>query len=211
MIEKKIKRMGIMFVVSSPSGAGKTTLARQLLKDDKNIELSVSFTTRKKREAEENNKDYIFVGEKVFNNMVQEGKFLEHANVFGNKYGTPRESVLEKLSQGKDILFDIDWQGTQALREKEPKHVVSIFILPPSKNILETRLIARAQDTKEEVKKRMSQANAEITHWPEYDYLIINDDLEKTSKNLKAILIAERLKRNRQTGLNDFVREILLS
>ena len=211
MIEKKIKRMGIMFVVSSPSGAGKTTLARQLLKDDKNIELSVSFTTRKKREAEENNKDYIFVGEKVFNNMVQEGKFLEHANVFGNKYGTPRESVLEKLSQGKDILFDIDWQGTQALREKEPKHVVSIFILPPSKNILETRLIARAQDTKEEVKKRMSQANAEITHWPEYDYLIINDDLEKTSKYLKAILIAERLKRNRQTGLNDFVREILLS
>ena len=211
MIEKKIKRMGIMFVVSSPSGAGKTTLARQLLKDDKNIELSVSFTTRKKREAEENNKDYIFVGEKVFNNMVQEGKFLEHANVFGNKYGTPRESVLEKLSQGKDILFDIDWQGTQALREKEPKHVVSIFILPPSKNILKTRLIARAQDTKEEVKKRMSQANAEITHWPEYDYLIINDDLEKTSKYLKAILIAERLKRNRQTGLNDFVREILLS
>tara|TARA_B100001027_G_scaffold172682_1_gene124068 strand:+ start:223 stop:858 length:636 start_codon:yes stop_codon:yes gene_type:complete len=211
MIEKKIKRMGIMFVVSSPSGAGKTTLARQLLKDDKNIELSVSFTTRKKREAEENNKDYIFVGEKVFDNMVKEGKFLEHANVFGNKYGTPRESVLEKLSQGKDILFDIDWQGTQALREKEPKHVVSIFILPPSKNILETRLIARAQDTKEEVKKRMSQANAEITHWPEYDYLIINDDLEKTSKYLKAILIAERLKRNRQTGLNDFVREILLS
>ena len=210
MAEKIIKRIGIMFVISSPSGAGKTTLARRLLKDDKDIELSISCTTRKRRAEEINKKDYIFVNEKVFDKMVKEEKFLEHALVFGNKYGTPKEAVIKKLILGKDILFDIDWQGTQALREKEPKNVVSVFILPPSKNILEERLIKRAQDSKSEVKKRMAKANSEITHWPEYDYLIINDDLEETSKKLKAILIAERLKRSRQTGLNDFVREILL-
>ena len=132
-----------MFVISSPSGAGKTTLARRLLKEDSNIELSISFTTRKPREEEVNNKDYIFVTERVFNKMVKEHKFLEYAEVFGNKYGTPKEAVIKKLIDGKDILFDIDWQGTQALREKEPKHVVSVFILPPSKNELEKRLITK--------------------------------------------------------------------
>jgi len=210
MSEKKIKRVGIMLVISSPSGAGKTTLARRLLKDDGDIELSISVTTRKRRAKEKNKEDYIFVTDKVFDKMVEDKKFLEHATVFGNKYGTPQDAVVKKLNQGKDILFDIDWQGTQALREKEPKHVVSIFILPPSKDILEERLIKRGQDSKLEVQKRMSKANSEITHWPEYDYLIINDNLEQTSKKLKAILLAERLKRSRQTGLNDFVREMLL-
>ena len=199
-----------MFVISSPSGAGKTTLARMLLKNNTDIELSISCTTRKRREAEINNKDYIFVSDDVFDKMVDQNQFLEHAMVFGNKYGTPKEAVTKKLIEGKDILFDIDWQGTQALREKEPKHVVSVFILPPSKNALEERLIARAQDPIKEVKKRMDKANSEITHWPEYDYLIINDDLEETAKKLQSILIAERLKRSRQTGLNDFVRQMLL-
>ena len=199
-----------MFVISSPSGAGKTTLARMLLKNNIDIELSISYTTRKRREVEINNKDYIFVTDKVFDNMVEKNQFLEHAEVFGNKYGTPKEAVIKKLIEGKDILFDIDWQGTQALREKEPKHVVSVFILPPSKDALEKRLITRAQDSKKEVKKRMGKANSEITHWPEYDYLIINDDLEQTAKKLQSILIAERLKRSRQSGLNNFVRELLL-
>ncbi len=205
---KRIKRLGIMLVISSPSGAGKTTLARKLLKEDKNIDLSISVTTRKKRESEFNKKDYIFVNNDKFNEMIKNDEFLEHAEVFGNRYGTPKKPILKKLNQGQDILFDIDWQGTQALKEKEPKHLVSVFILPPSTKDLELRLLQRGQDSQEEVDKRMSKANSEITHWPEYDYIIINDNIEVTLKNLKAILDAERLKRIRQTGLNDFVRGI---
>ena len=208
-MSEKIKRLGIMLIISSPSGAGKTTLARRLVQEDKNIKLSVSVTTRKKRKEESNNKDYIFLDNEEFDALINNDKLLEHAKVFGNRYGTPKKPVLDALFAGNDILFDIDWQGTQALREKEPKHIVSVFILPPSTKELEARLLARGQDTKQEVIKRMSKANSEITHWPEYDYIIINDELEQTLKKLRAILQAERLKRIRQTGLNEFVRNIL--
>ena len=198
-----------MLVVSSPSGAGKTTLARKLIQEDKNIKLSISTTTRKPRKLEKNKQDYVFVSERKFNNMIEKNKFLEHATVFGNKYGTPKDPILKEIKAGKDFIFDIDWQGTQELKEKEPKHLVSVFILPPSTAELEKRLIKRGQDSVEEVKKRMSEAVAEITHWAEYDYVIINDDLEKTLKKLKGILETERLKRERQTGLINFIREVI--
>lgn len=207
--ENKIRRVGILFVISSPSGAGKTTLARKLLKEDKNIELSVSVTTRPPRKSEINKKDYIFVNKKKFEDMIKKNMFLEHASVFGHKYGTLKKPISNKLKRGIDILFDIDWQGTQELKEKETNHLVSVFILPPSTKELEKRLLNRAQDSKEEVKKRMSAAISEITHWAEYDYVIINDDLEKTSEKLRAILISERLKRERQTGLSSFVRKVI--
>ena len=208
-MSKKINRIGIMLVISSPSGAGKTTLARRLVDKDVNINLSVSVTTRKKRKSEFNNKDYIFINNSEFDELIIKDKLLEYAEVFGNRYGTLKKPILRDLALGKDILFDIDWQGTQALKEKEPKHLVSVFILPPSTKDLELRLLKRGQDTEHEVKKRMSKANSEITHWPEYDYIIINDNLEVTLEKLRSILEAERLKRVRQTGLNDFVRSIL--
>ena len=208
-LRNKIQRSGILFVISSPSGAGKTTLARRLIDIDNNIELSISVTTRSPRKIEKNNKDYIFVDQKSFNNMITKDMFLEHAEVFGNKYGTLKEPIIVKLQKGKDILFDIDWQGTQELKEKESKHLVSVFILPPSTKELEKRLLSRAQDSKETVSKRMSEAVSEMTHWAEYDYVIINDDLEKTLKKLKGILETERLKRERQTGLINFIREVI--
>ena len=208
-LNNKIKRLGIMLVISSPSGAGKTTLARKLISEDDNIELSISVTTRKPRELEKNNEDYIFVNKKTFEKMVKKNMFLEHAEVFGNSYGTSKETVIQKLKEGKDILFDIDWQGTQELKEKERKNLVSVFILPPSTKELEKRLLKRAQDSRKEVKKRMDEASAEITHWAEYDYVIINDNLEETLSKLKSILVAERLKRVRQTGLNNFVRKVI--
>ncbi len=209
MKKNKINRLGIMLVISSPSGAGKTTLARKLLEQDDNIKLSVSVTTRKPRNSEVNNKDYIFVNKKKFEEMVKNNDFLEFAKVFGNNYGTPRNPVENRISNGKDVLFDIDWQGTQALREMEPKNLVSVFILPPSTKDLEIRLKSRGQDSNEEVKRRMAEANSEITHWAEYDYIIINYEIEKTLKKLKSILISERLKRERQVGLSDFVRRLL--
>ncbi len=208
-MKNKIKRSGILFVISSPSGAGKTTLARKLINEEKNIELSISVTTRPPRKLEVNKKDYIFVNDKTFNDMIKNNMFLEHATVFGNKYGTLKEIVLKKLKKGEDILFDIDWQGTQEIKEKESKHLVSVFILPPSTNELEKRLLNRAQDSKEIVKNRMAEAVSEMTHWAEYDYVIINDDLEETLKKLRSILTAERLKRERQTGLNSFVRKVI--
>ena len=212
-----IKRSGIMLIISSPSGAGKTTLARKLLEQDQDIKLSLSVTTRKPREIEKNNHDYIFIDEKKFQNMVENNEFLEFAKVFGNNYGTPKKPVekqidvkiIFRIKNGKDILFDIDWQGTQALRELEPKHVVSVFILPPNTKELEKRLHSRGQDTQAEVQRRMNEANSEITHWAEYDYIIINHDIEKTLEKLKSILMSERLKRVRQVGLSDFVRKIL--
>ena len=208
-MNKKVKRLGIMLVISSPSGAGKTTLARKLLKQDKEIKLSVSVTTRKPRKMEKNYKDYIFISEKKFMQMVKNKELLEFAKVFGNNYGTPRDVVEERIKNGMDVLFDIDWQGTQALRESEPKHLVSVFILPPSTAELERRLKTRGQDSVKEVKRRMSEAHSEITHWAEYDYIIINNDVDKTLEKLKSILISERLKRERQIGLIDFVREVL--
>ena len=208
-LNKKIKRLGIMLVISSPSGAGKTTLARKLISEDDDIDLSISVTTRKPRELEKNNEDYIFVSKKTFESMIRKDMFFEHAEVFGNKYGTSKDTVIKKLTTGKDILFDIDWQGTQELKEKESKNLVSVFILPPSTKELEKRLLKRAQDSSQEVKKRMDEASSEITHWAEYDYVIINDNLDATLVKLKAILVAERLKRTRQTGLNDFVRKVI--
>ena len=208
-MNKKVKRLGIMLVISSPSGAGKTTLARKLLKQDKEIKLSVSVTTRKPRKMEKNYKDYIFISEKKFMQMVKNKELLEFAKVFGNNYGTPRDVVEERIKNGMDVLFDIDWQGTQALREAEPKHLVSVFILPPSTAELERRLKTRGQDSVKEVKRRMSEAHSEITHWAEYDYIIINNDVDKTLEKLKSILNSERLKRERQIGLIDFVREVL--
>ena len=209
MTINSIKRSGIMLIISSPSGAGKTTLARKLLEQDQDIKLSLSVTTRKPREIEKNNHDYIFIDEKKFQNMVENNEFLEFAKVFGNNYGTPKKPVEKRIQNGKDILFDIDWQGTQALRELEPKHVVSVFILPPNTKELEKRLHSRGQDTQAEVQRRMNEANSEITHWAEYDYIIINHDIEKTLEKLKSILMSERLKRVRQVGLSDFVRKIL--
>ena len=209
MKKNKINRLGIMLVISSPSGAGKTTLAKKLLEQDKNIKLSVSVTTRKPRKAEKNKKDYIFLDDERFQEMVNNNDLLEFATVFGNNYGTPRKLVEDRINNGKDVLFDIDWQGTQALRETEPKHLVSVFILPPSTRELESRLKSRGQDSDETVKKRMEEATSEITHWAEYDYIIVNYEIEKTLESLRAILIAERLKRVRQFGLIDFVRDLL--
>ena len=199
---------GVMIILSSPSGAGKTTLVKKLSETD-NFEISISHTTRKPRPNENQNEDYFFVNEEEFKRLIKNQEFLEYAKVFKNFYGTTRTPVINKLNKGKNVLFDIDWQGTQALRELEPKHLVSVFILPPSTEELERRLRNRGQDSAKEVKKRMAEANSEITHWAEYDYIIINRDIGKTLEKLKSILQAERLKRVRQVGLIDFVRKVL--
>jgi len=204
--EISIKRRGLMFVMSSPSGAGKTTLSRGLLDSDDEIVMSVSATTRNPRPGEVDGKDYYFVSVEDFGLMVNRGEFLEHAKVFDNYYGTPRGPVEEALSNGKDVLFDIDWQGTQQLKENARDDVVSIFILPPSTQELERRLHTRAQDSAEIVAKRMAKAADEMSHWAEYDYIIVNQDLDKSRTQIRAILDAERLKRPRQTGLGGFVK-----
>ncbi|GGD15225.1 guanylate kinase [Pyruvatibacter mobilis] len=206
MNEISIKRRGLMFVMSSPSGAGKTTLSRGLLDTDEEIVMSVSATTRNPRPGEVDGKDYYFVSVEDFGLMVNRGEFLEHAKVFDNYYGTPRGPVEEALSGGKDVLFDIDWQGTQQLKENAREDVVSIFILPPSTQELERRLHTRAQDSAEIVAKRMAKAADEMSHWAEYDYIIVNQDLDKSRTQIRAILDAERLKRPRQTGLGGFVK-----
>ncbi len=206
MNEISIKRRGLMFVMSSPSGAGKTTLSRGLLDSDDQIVMSVSATTRNPRPGEVDGKDYYFVSVEDFGLMVNRGEFLEHAKVFDNYYGTPRGPVEEALSNGKDVLFDIDWQGTQQLKENAREDVVSIFILPPSTQELERRLHTRAQDSAEIVAKRMAKAADEMSHWAEYDYIIVNQDLDKSRTQIRAILDAERLKRPRQTGLGGFVK-----
>ena len=201
-----IARRGLMLVLSSPSGAGKSTLARHLLESDSNVAMSVSMTTRAKRPGEVEGRDYYFVTPERFSAMVAEDKFLEHATVFGHQYGTPKESVEEALALGRDVLFDIDWQGTQQLEQKAKDDLVRVFILPPSREELERRLSARAEDSPEVVAKRMAKAGDEISHWPEYDYIILNDDIRLAQEQLKSILSAERLKRRRQTGLVDFVK-----
>jgi guanylate kinase len=204
-----IERRGMMLVLSSPSGAGKTTLARRLLQKDKNITMSVSVTTRNRRPGEVDGVDYHFVTQADFDGRVRRGELLEHATVFGNAYGTPRGPVEEVLSTGRDVLFDIDWQGTQQLREKAREDVVSIFILPPSRAELEHRLSSRGQDSAEVVARRMAQANGEISHWAEYDYVIVNDDLDAAERRIATIVDAERCRRTRQTGLSGFVRTLL--
>jgi guanylate kinase len=204
--QKGVVRRGIMFVLSSPSGAGKTTLSRMLLRADRNVELSVSVTTRPKRRGEVDGRDYHFIDPGRFAAMVRSGGLLEWAEVFGHHYGTPRLPVLEALRSGRDVLFDIDWQGTQQLREKARDDLVSVFILPPSVRELERRLHRRAQDSEEIIGARMAKAAGEMSHWPEYDYVIVNTDKRVAFAEVRAILGAERLKRERQIGLSDFVR-----
>ncbi len=204
-----IERRGMMLVLSSPSGAGKTTLARRLLAGDRTIEMSVSVTTRNRRPGEVDGVDYHFTTLDDFEARVRQGEFLEHATVFGNAYGTPRAPVEAVLRAGRDVLFDIDWQGTQQLKEKAREDVVSIFILPPSRAELHHRLSSRGQDSAETVARRMAQANGEISHWAEYDYVIVNDDLDRAEKLIVTIVEAERCRRSRQTGLSGFVRTLL--
>ena len=203
-----IQRRGLMLVLSSPSGAGKTTLSRQLLDNDKQIQLSVSCTTRQKRPGERDGVDYRFVDTPTFRGMIERKQFLEYAEVFGNYYGTPRGPVDDALNAGKDMLFDIDWQGTQQLRDKGRADLVTVFILPPSTRDLEKRLLTRAQDTKEIVAQRMAKAADEMSHWAEYDYVVVNSDIGTSLTNLKAILTAERLKRERQVGMSGFVKAL---
>ena len=197
-----------MLVLSSPSGAGKTTLSRKLLDGDLSITMSISTTTRRPRSGEEEGKDYFFVSPSMFTQMADAGAFLEHALVFGNHYGTPKEPVMMALARGRDVLFDIDWQGTQQLRQQAGDDLVSIFVLPPSHEELERRLRARAQDAEDVVQARMAKANNEISHWAEYDYVVINDDLGATLAKIQTILAAERMRRSRQTGIPAFVGKL---
>jgi len=196
----------MMLVLSSPSGAGKSTISRALLANHDNLTMSISATTRSIRPGEVNGKDYIFIDQAKFDAMVAEGEFLEYATVFGNSYGTPRGSVMDALNSGQDVLFDVDWQGTQQLRQNALEDLVSIFVLPPSIEELERRLYSRAQDTEEVVKGRMARAHDEISHWAEYDYIIINDEVDISVSTAESILTAERARRRRQIGLADFVR-----
>jgi guanylate kinase len=206
--QKKVARRGLMLVLSSPSGAGKTTLSRMLLKADRNIELSVSVTTRAQRRGELHGSDYHFIDLSRFEHMVKAGDLLEWAEVFGHRYGTPRRPVEKALRAGRDVLFDIDWQGTQQLSEKARDDLVSVFILPPSVKELERRLRRRAQDSKDVISGRMAKAAGEMSHWPEYDYVIVNRDIDEAFADVRAILAAERLKRERQVGLSAFVRSL---
>ena len=209
MSNENIQRRGLMLVLSSPSGAGKTTLSRKLLDIDGSITMSVSATTRAPRVGEQEGKDYFFVSPSMFTQMADGGAFLEHALVFGHHYGTPKEPVMLALARGRDVLFDIDWQGTQQLRQQAGDDLVSIFVLPPSHEELERRLRARAQDAEDVVQARMAKANNEISHWAEYDYVVINDDLDSTLAKIRTILDAERMKRGRQTGIPAFVGKLM--
>ena len=201
-----ISRRGIMLVLSSPSGAGKTTLSRNLLEQEQKVALSISVTTRARRPSEIEGVHYLFRSKRQFEVMRDSGDLLEWAEVHGNYYGTPREPVEKALGEGRDVLFDIDWQGTQQLREKARTDLVSVFVLPPSIPELERRLRTRAQDDYETILRRMAKAADEMSHWAEYDYVVINCDLDQAFSEVRAILAAERLKRERQPGLSDFVR-----
>src|SRR5471030_2872918 len=201
----EIKRRGLMLVLSSPSGAGKTTLSRRLLNADTGIVMSVSATTRARRPDEVDSRDYHFVTTARFGEMAAADEFFEHATVFEHRYGTPKKPVMDALAKGEDVLFDIDWQGTQQLKERARGDLVSVFILPPSHDELEKRLKTRAQDSAEIVAKRMAKAASEISHWPEYDYVIVNRDLDRALFQLKSILEAERARRSRLVGVGDFV------
>jgi guanylate kinase len=203
-----VARRGLMLVLSSPSGAGKTTLSRLLLKADRQVELSISVTTRPKRRGEIDGRDYHFIDVARFEAMVRSGRLLEWAEVFGHRYGTPRTPVEKALRAGRDVLFDIDWQGTQQLREKARDDLVSVFILPPTAKELERRLERRAQDSRSIIGARMAKAAGEMSHWPEYDYVIVNRDKKDAFAEVRAILAAERLKRERQIGLSAFVRDL---
>jgi len=197
-----------MYVLSSPSGAGKTSIANKLITQDEQISMSISMTTRKPRPGEVDGKDYIFVSKEEFNQAIEHNQLLEWAEVFGNYYGTPREAVENQLKEGRDVLFDIDWQGTQQLHEKVGNDLVRLFILPPSVNVLEERLKRRGQDEEHIVQARMKEAANQISHWAEYDYVIINENLDESLSEVQNILNAERLKRERRVGLSAFVRNM---
>lgn len=203
-----IRRRGLMLVLSSPSGAGKTAISRRLLELEPRLRMSVSVTTRKPRPGEVDGRDYHFLDRPGFDAMVAEDGLLEHAEVFGNCYGTPRRPVEEALARGDDVLFDIDWQGTQQIAEKARADLVRVFILPPSASELERRLRGRAQDSEAVIAGRMAKAADEMSHWPEYDYVILNHDLDRSVAEARAVLQAERLRRDRQVGLADFVRSL---
>jgi guanylate kinase len=204
----QVGRRGIMLVLSSPSGAGKTTISRRLLDSDAGLELSVSVTTRPPRQGEIEGRDYYFIDRARYEAMVADDELLERAEVFGNCYGTPRAPVEAVLQAGRDILFDIDWQGTQQLRAKAQSDLVSVFILPPSIDELERRLHTRAQDSDEVIRARMEKAADEMSHYDAYDYVVVNHEVEQAFAEIKAIIVAERLRRERLTGLDDFVRSL---
>ena len=208
MKSEKLRR-GMLVVLSSPSGAGKTTLTRRLLSENPHMSMSVSATTRSPRSGETDGVDYYFVDKLRFEAMRDEGEFLEHARVFDNYYGTPREPVEKALAAGRDIIFDIDWQGAQQLTQAAADDLVKIFILPPDMVELEGRLRSRAQDSDDVIAKRMSKSEAEISHWAEYDYVIVNDELETALGQLRTVLAAERLKRKRQLWLQPFVKGLV--
>jgi len=205
----ELKRRGLMYVLSSPSGAGKTTITRELLKNNQDVTISISATTRQRRGGEVDGKDYFFVDTDQFRTMIENGEMLEHAKVFENYYGTPRGPVEEALQKGKDVIFDIDWQGTQQLTEIARDDLVKVFILPPSRGELEKRLRSRAESTlesEEQIKGRMSKASDEMSHYLEYDYVIVNNHINEAIEKAQLILEGERLKRRRVVGLSDFVR-----
>jgi guanylate kinase len=202
-------RRGLLMIISSPSGAGKTSLCERLLADETQLSMSVSATTRAPRPGEVDGKHYHFVEEARFDQMIKAGAFLEWAQVFGHRYGTPHAPVELLLSQGRDVLFDIDWQGTQQVRDRIEKDVVAVFILPPSMQVLGDRLRGRGKDSAEIIESRMAKAADEISHWPEYDYVLINEDFDSCLSQLKNILAAERLKRRRQLYLSAFVKKML--
>ena len=204
-----IGRRGLLLVLSSPSGAGKTAISRALLAQDRMLTMSVSATTRPMRPGEEDGVDYDFIDDEAFARMVERDAFLEHADVFEYRYGTPREPVERALAAGRDMLFDVDWQGLPQIAQLAGDDLVSIFILPPSAGELERRLMARAQDSDEVVAGRMARAAGEISHWSEYDYVIVNTDLDESVASARAIIDAERLRRGRQTGLLEFVKRLV--
>ncbi len=202
-------RRGLLIILSSPSGAGKSTLSKRLLAWDSDIRFSVSATTRAARPGEEHGREYFFHSRAEFDDMVQTGGMLEHATVFGNSYGSPRAPVEAAINAGKDLLFDVDWQGGQQIRASAlGKHVLSVFILPPSMTELERRLVSRAQDSPEVIADRMAKSRDEISHWPEYDYVLVNDDLDRTEAHLRTIVAAERMRLSQQPAILDHVRQL---
>ena len=209
MEKLSLSEKGVLVILSSPSGAGKTSIARALVEENKNFLFSVSATTRKSRPGEKNGREYHFLTVNEFRERIDNGQFLEHAKVFGNLYGTPLEPVMDSINNGKDLIFDVDWQGGKQIRSSSlSKFVISIFILPPSIKALQERLMKRAQDSSETVKDRMTKSIGEIMHWKEYDYVIVNNDFEQTLNEVKSIITSEKLRRVRNSQLEEFIETL---